>query len=266
MYVIFFSLHKSQPVTCTLWRFDIAVMTDLGTVFMLVCDSSLVTAAQYSSSAHVSSPTEAGGSQCCLSVCFQIPHCPCLLSTPQPRNWAAKQSSLSAPKGGAGDCKHWAFRPPSSRRPHPPGGSVCTPKHKAAPPPTVASEECLYKKSFCANTLKTEMAFCSYCFCRRRCSLVITSPALALLRVCRVPLGSTWLWALEWFLCCLVPKSRPTLLRPHGLQPTRLLCLWDFPGKNTGVLEGVAISSSRESSRPRDRTCISYIGRQILSH
>ena len=23
--------------------------------------------------------------------------------------------------------------------------------------------------------------------------------------------------------------------RPHGLQLTRLLCLWDFPGKNTGV-------------------------------
>ena len=24
-------------------------------------------------------------------------------------------------------------------------------------------------------------------------------------------------------------------LRPHGLQPTRLLCPWNFPGKNTGV-------------------------------
>ena len=24
-------------------------------------------------------------------------------------------------------------------------------------------------------------------------------------------------------------------LRPHGLQPTELLCPWDFPGKNTGV-------------------------------
>ena len=29
-------------------------------------------------------------------------------------------------------------------------------------------------------------------------------------------------------------QSRPTLW-PHGLQPTRLLCPWDFPGKNTGV-------------------------------
>ena len=24
-------------------------------------------------------------------------------------------------------------------------------------------------------------------------------------------------------------------LRSHGLQPTRLLCTWDFPGKSTGV-------------------------------
>ena len=29
-------------------------------------------------------------------------------------------------------------------------------------------------------------------------------------------------------------KSCPTL-RPHGLQPARLLCPWDSPGKNTGV-------------------------------
>ena len=36
--------------------------------------------------------------------------------------------------------------------------------------------------------------------------------------------------------CChLVTKLCPTLSRPHGLQPTRLLCPWDFPGKNTGL-------------------------------
>ena len=34
----------------------------------------------------------------------------------------------------------------------------------------------------------------------------------------------------------------------------RLLWLWNFPGKNTGV---GTISSSRGSSRPRDQTCIS---------
>ena len=32
----------------------------------------------------------------------------------------------------------------------------------------------------------------------------------------------------------LVAQSFPTL-RPHGLQPARLLCPWNFPGMNTGV-------------------------------
>ena len=31
--------------------------------------------------------------------------------------------------------------------------------------------------------------------------------------------------------CSVVSNS----LRPHGLKPTRLLCPWDFPGKNPGV-------------------------------
>ena len=31
--------------------------------------------------------------------------------------------------------------------------------------------------------------------------------------------------------CLLVSNS----LQPHGLLPIRLLCLWDSPGKNTGV-------------------------------
>ena len=35
--------------------------------------------------------------------------------------------------------------------------------------------------------------------------------------------------------CCLVVKSCLTFLQPHGLQPARFLCPWDFPGKNTRV-------------------------------
>ena len=37
------------------------------------------------------------------------------------------------------------------------------------------------------------------------------------------------------YCCCLVAKSHPTLLQHHELHPARLLCPWDFPGKNTGV-------------------------------
>ena len=39
-------------------------------------------------------------------------------------------------------------------------------------------------------------------------------------------------------------QSCPTLLQPHGLQPAKLLCPWDSPGKNTrlgchGLLQGI---------------------------
>ena len=34
---------------------------------------------------------------------------------------------------------------------------------------------------------------------------------------------------------CLVAQSCPTLCNPMGLQPTRLLCPWESPGKKTGV-------------------------------
>ena len=34
---------------------------------------------------------------------------------------------------------------------------------------------------------------------------------------------------------CFITQSHLTLLQPSGLQPARLPCPWDFPGKNTGV-------------------------------
>ena len=45
------------------------------------------------------------------------------------------------------------------------------------------------------------------------------------------------------FSCSVLSHS----LRPHGPQPTRLLCPWDFPGKHTGVgchflLQGILLS------------------------
>ena len=43
------------------------------------------------------------------------------------------------------------------------------------------------------------------------------------------------------------------LLWPHGQQPTRLLCPWDFPGKNTGagyhfLLQGIFLTQGSNSS------------------
>ena len=57
-------------------------------------------------------------------------------------------------------------------------------------------------------------------------------------------------------------------LWPHGLQPARLLCLWDFPGKNTGagchfLLQGIFLT---QRSNPRllqwqaDSLPLSYLG------
>ena len=34
---------------------------------------------------------------------------------------------------------------------------------------------------------------------------------------------------------CAKPLSCVRLCDPHGLQPARLVCPWDSPGKNTGV-------------------------------
>ena len=36
-------------------------------------------------------------------------------------------------------------------------------------------------------------------------------------------------------ICCCFSVTKPCLCYPVDLEPTRLLCLWDFPGRNTGV-------------------------------
>ena len=36
-------------------------------------------------------------------------------------------------------------------------------------------------------------------------------------------------------MLCLVTSVESSSLQSHGPQPTRLLCPWDFSGKNTGV-------------------------------
>ena len=62
--------------------------------------------------------------------------------------------------------------------------------------------------------------------------------------------------------CSVMPDS----LQPHGLQPTRILCPWDFPGKDSGVgchflLQGIFPTQTsnlcplrwQEASLPLDR-------------
>ena len=57
-------------------------------------------------------------------------------------------------------------------------------------------------------------------------------------------------------------------LRPHGLYPARLLCPWDFPGKNTGVgyhflLQGIFPTQGSNLGLPHCRKtlyCLSHQG------
>ena len=67
-------------------------------------------------------------------------------------------------------------------------------------------------------------------------------------------LGPPWLCL--WWLCS-VTQSR---LTPCEQQPAMLFCPWYFPGKNTGV----DCDLPQGFSWPRDRTCVSCIGRRIL--
>ena len=45
-----------------------------------------------------------------------------------------------------------------------------------------------------------------------------------------ISFSNAWKWKVKWS-CSVVSDS----YRPRELQPTRLLCSWDFPGKSTGV-------------------------------
>ena len=65
------------------------------------------------------------------------------------------------------------------------------------------------------------------CVCLSLITLYMpTSPANAFHQL--KLLCSTLKWSVS---CSVVPDS----LQPHGLQPSWLLCPWDFPGKGTGV-------------------------------
>ena len=59
-------------------------------------------------------------------------------------------------------------------------------------------------------------------------------------------------YVMEYCSCYFVAKLYVILLRPQGLQLTRILCPWDFPGKNTGVcchflLQGIFLTQKLKS-------------------
>ena len=63
--------------------------------------------------------------------------------------------------------------------------------------------------------------------------------------------------------CCLVTESCLTLCNPTDCSPAGSSVHGILQER---ILAWVAISFSRESSGPRDQTCISFIGRPLLYH
>ena len=55
-------------------------------------------------------------------------------------------------------------------------------------------------------------------------------------------------------VCVCAHSVMSNSLQPYGLQPIRLLCPWDFQGKNTGVGCQGDLPSPGGSSQPRDQT------------
>ena len=65
---------------------------------------------------------------------------------------------------------------------------------------------------------------------------------------------------------CVSVVQQCLTLQPHGLQPARLLCPWDFPSKNTGVdchslLQGIVPTQGSNPGLPYSRQIL-----YLLSH
>ena len=82
-----------------------------------------------------------------------------------------------------------------------------------------------------------------YAFQQSCCSKTCLKTFLAFLaHFPSTPFFESWVMAgrmlvaiLKIHLCVCACSVMSNSLWPHRLQPTRLLCPWDFPGKNTGV-------------------------------
>ena len=64
-----------------------------------------------------------------------------------------------------------------------------------------------------------------------------------------------YIWSLRSMRACSVASVVCDSLWPHGLQPTRLLCPWDSPSKNTAVgchalLQGIFLTQGLNSRLP----------------
>jgi len=87
------------------------------------------------------------------------------------------------------------------------------------------------------------------------------SPVSPALQVDSLPLSQQGILK-EGCCCYLVTSVMFDSVQHYALQPARLLCPWDSPGKSTRV---VVMPSSRGSSQLRDRTWVSCIAGRFFT-
>ena len=71
------------------------------------------------------------------------------------------------------------------------------------------------------------------------------------------------IWIIFVHVCSVLSNS----LRPHGLQPTRLLCPWNSPGQNTGMgslslLQGIFPTQGSNPGLPHCRRVLYHLSHQ----
>ena len=73
-------------------------------------------------------------------------------------------------------------------------------------------------------------------------------------------------WSITQGVCVCVCSAMSNSLEPHGLQPARLLCPWDSPGKMTGLgchafLQGVFLT---QELNPQNLSFLSLLHWQVV--
>ena len=96
------------------------------------------------------------------------------------------------------------------------------------------SEWCIYRFLYPATAAaKSRQACPTLCDPTDGSPLGSSVPGILQARILEwvaISFSSAWKWKVK-----VKPLSRVRLFATHGLQPTRLLRPWDFPGKSTGV-------------------------------
>ena len=114
------------------------------------------------------------------------------------------------------------------------------------------------QRHICVQSLQPCLTLCNPVDCRLTGSSVHGILQARILEWVAMPSSSSGLISSVQFSRSVVSNS----LRPHGLQPARLFCPWDSPGKSTGVC---CCALSRASSQTRDQTHVSCIAGRFFT-